>query len=103
MFVHESLRRDGITILRLLSDNAGDVVAAGIVKRLWMMWRTNPMGKGNNSNNNIPLSAQALPSPSVDSLRSPIGPPGQLWTDGYHEPSPDTSIEKPPFTSNSFN
>lgn len=87
-FVHESLRHDGITILRLLSDNAGDVVAADVVERLWKMWKDVPIDKGNN-NNNTPMSAQALSSSSVDSVRKLIGQ-SDVLNNGYHESSPGT-------------
>jgi hypothetical protein len=34
-FVDNSLRKDGVTVLRLISDNCGDVVTAEIVHHLW--------------------------------------------------------------------
>lgn len=34
-FIDDSLRTDGLTILRLISDNSGDLAVADIISRLW--------------------------------------------------------------------
>lgn len=40
-FVHDCLHYDGITILRLLSDNAGDVIASAVVNELYKIYTDN--------------------------------------------------------------
>ena len=42
-FLHNYLRRDGLLILRLISKNAGEIIAAEILHGLWMNYL--PEGK----------------------------------------------------------
>jgi len=37
-FVDTTLRKDGVTVLRLISDNCGDLVTAEIVEHLWKIY-----------------------------------------------------------------
>jgi len=47
-FVTSTIRTDGITVLRLLSDNAGDLAAAAVVYHLWNSFEEKKPSQGYN-------------------------------------------------------
>ncbi|KAA0197187.1 Innexin [Fasciolopsis buskii] len=65
-FVDSYLRQDGVFILRLVAQNAGELVASEIVERLWNMYKS-PQ----------PLSASRLGGPS-SAVAVELGKPGSL-------------------------